>query len=79
VWKNGGAIIEFHHQVITSSLGDNVHPWGTKFAPRSKLKMGLWSRFYKPIRLDISAGTFGRNFHKIGFIYLRLKKYLGYN
>jgi hypothetical protein len=32
--------IEVHSQGISSTLGDKVHPWGPKFAPRGEAKNG---------------------------------------
>jgi hypothetical protein len=31
-------LTEFHPQGITSPLGDKIHPWGSAYAPRVKVK-----------------------------------------
>jgi hypothetical protein len=40
---------EFHTQGITSPLGDKIHPWGSKFAPRGKVKNGPQIAWANPI------------------------------
>jgi hypothetical protein len=35
VYKNGGANSEFHPHGITSTLREQLRPWGSKLAPRA--------------------------------------------